>query len=669
MTPDEVQTPVEAADGAAATQMRRNPYCFVVGCLRSGTTLLQRMLDGHPRLAVGYDCHFIPQAIKRHSEEIDPPMTPELLDRVRQAPRFARLGLPEDVPQRAAEAASTFGEFVSAVYTAFGSLHGKPLAGEKAPGYVRHLARLHALFPWARFIHLIRDGRDIALSVGDWGKGPAKLALAREEPVAAAALWWRRDVLAGRTGGAELGPSLYREVRYERLVAEPEASVREIAAFLDLPFDEGMVTFHEGKTKLRAARSAKAAWLPPTQGLRDWRSQMSPRDVQLFEALAGDVLSAVGYERSAERIPDDVRAVADRCRQWWEANMSAPGNGRVERPRVSPRGVGAASIDPCAGLNPYVFIVGCPRSGTTLLKRMVDAHPQIAITPETHWVPRCVRKKIGVSDDGLVTPQLVPTLLAYRKFANLKITRDEIEALVASGRPLRYADFVSAVFDLYARGQRKRLAGDKTPGYVQEIPLLHELWPGARIVHLIRDGRDVGLSVLDWDRAPRTAGRYAIWDEDRVTTAALWWERFVRLGREAGETLGPDLYCEVRYESLVTDPVGVSEALCGFLDLPYDEAMVRFHEGRTRENPALSPKKAWRPLTPGVRDWRTQMGREDVERFEAAAGGLLDALGYDRACPDPEPRQLEHASRLRDAFIRDPRLRRRRLPRGWTAEG
>ena len=172
---------------------RQNPYLFVVGCPRSGTTLLQRMLDQHPQLAVSNDTHFIPRAIEGLTEGTDLPLTPELIERVRGYRRFPRLGLSEAAVSGAAAKARTYGEFVSALYFEFGRMHGKPLAGEKTPDYVRYLPLLHALFPWVRTVHIIRDGRDVTLSTLEWApedRGPGRYDLWREEPVAVCALWW-----------------------------------------------------------------------------------------------------------------------------------------------------------------------------------------------------------------------------------------------------------------------------------------------------------------------------------------------------------------------------------------------------------------------------------------------------------------------------------------------
>src|SRR3989442_8404264 len=235
--------------------------------------------------------------------------------------------------------------------------------------------------------------------------------------------------------------------------------------------------------------------------------------------------------------------------------------------------------------NPFLFIVGCPRSGTTLLQRIVNAHPQIAITPETHWIPRWFNRRKGLTAEGLVTPKLVSKLLEYHKFPKLQIGREQLESLLGSGEPVSFPSFVSGIYDLYGKAQGKPLVGDKTPDYVRSIPTLHALWARAKFVHLIRDGRDVCLSTMSWSKVRKGAGRFATWMVDAVATTALWWEWNVRLGREIGSSLGPELYYEMRYESLVADPAHECAALCAFLGVPYNDAMLRFHEGRTRTDP------------------------------------------------------------------------------------
>jgi Sulfotransferase family len=310
-------------------------------------------------------------------------------------------------------------------------------------------------------------------------------------------------------------------------------------------------------------------------------------------------------------------------------------------------------------MNPYAFVVGCPRSGTTLLQRLLDAHSHLAIINETLWITR--------EADRPVTPELVSRLFEYRRFRRLDLPRDEIELLLDGEGPVSYAHFVSGIFDLYGKKHSKPLVGDKSPGYVRKLRKLHALWPEARFVHLIRDGRDVWLSIASWKKAGRSAGQFATWADDPVGTTALWWERSVRLGREAGSALGPARYHEVRYEDLVEDTARECRGVCTFLGIPYEEDMLRFHEGRTRRAPGLSPKKAWLPPTSGLRDWRVHMPPEEVERFEAAVGDLLSELGYPRAVPRVAVRAGARAARTRSAFTADARARRRALPGAWRS--
>src|SRR2546422_5658746 len=205
--------------------------------------------------------------------------------------------------------------------------------------------------------------------------------------------------------------------------------------------------------------------------------------------------------------------------------------------------------------NPVVFIVGCPRSGTTLLRHIVSAHPQIVITPEAHWIPLWFEKRIGLTPKGLVTVELISELLAHTKFALFRLGREELLTLAGSGEPISYASFVTGIFDLYGKKRGKKLVGNKTPDSVRRMDFLHALWPHARFVHLILDGRDVALSLRAWPRVTqKRPGTLPTWKDDPVSTAALWWELNVRRGREGGRLLGSGLYHELRYESLIANP-------------------------------------------------------------------------------------------------------------------
>lgn len=314
-------------------------------------------------------------------------------------------------------------------------------------------------------------------------------------------------------------------------------------------------------------------------------------------------------------------------------------------------------------MNPHVFIVGCQRSGTTLLQRMVDANPNIAIVHESRFVDSYYRACQGLTPEGNVTGEIVPLIAEHPRFAKLEVDLEGLKSLLPDGRAVHYRDFLSDVYDLHGRALGKEVVGDKTPRYVRSIPELHALWPKARFVHLIRDGRDVCLSALQWRSGGELARRFETWKTDPVATAGVWWDWLVRLGREAGRDLGPDLYREVRYETLVADPAGECERLCEFLGIPYDGAMIRFHEGKEREGSNLSTKRAWKGVTPGLRDWKADLSPGNTELFEAAAGDLLRELGHDLSGSVPGPDALETVARVRRSFYREVRAAGERLPR------
>jgi hypothetical protein len=315
--------------------------------------------------------------------------------------------------------------------------------------------------------------------------------------------------------------------------------------------------------------------------------------------------------------------------------------------------------------NPFVFFVGCQRSGTTLLQHMVDSHPQIAVMPEGGWFGTWFEHGNGITPDGFVTQEIVPLLQRTHKNIDLGATTLELYAMVEPEGQVLYSDFVSDLFCRVGRKRGKALVGSKNPDYLRHLPTLRRLWPQAKFVHIIRDGRDVCLSARErWTAKANFRGFpfflyekpdriFDDWTEDPVATTALWWEWTVRLGREFGAALPSGMYHEMRYETLVAQPGASSAALCAFLGIPFHEAMLRHQENfkpRRGGNGTILHANVGRPVTAGLRDWRSQMAREELERFEAVAGPLLDELGYERAIDPPDATALRDAARIRRAF-------------------
>ena len=263
---------------------------------------------------------------------------------------------------------------------------------------------------------------------------------------------------------------------------------------------------------------------------------------------------------------------------------------------------------------------------------MLDAHPDLAIPPESHFLSRFGHAlgRYAAPAGGVDPERLAADILRTKTFAAWDVPDDDVLTRVhALPPPASFADVVDAVYSAYAEPRGANRWGDKTPRYVLDIPLFDRLFPGSRFVHIVRDGRDVAMSLRSVRFGPNDP-----------MSAAGFWARRVHAGRRDGAGLGPQRYAEVRYEALVDDPERELRAICNVIDLPWDPAMLEYHRGVDAALPddrRSQHRHEDRPPTAGLRDWRTQMPPAEVADFEVVAGDLLDELGYGRGAPPPGP--------------------------------
>ena len=267
------------------------PPLFVLGVRRSGTTLLRVMLDRHSELAVPDESYFIPQLADRHRGRID---VDPFVDDLSRLKTLKEWGVSQEDVRARLRPSMPVGEAIAAVYEAYAAGQGKPRWGDKTPMYMQHLGLLERLFPTALYAHLIRDGRDAALSFLAMPEGIVTKTWVHPRSAADFACQWRTEVAAARRLGARVGSARYVEVLYEQLVAEPERELRRICDFAGLEFEPQMLEY-AGRVDVSAKPHQQSLTRPPTPGLRDWRSQMTAADVAAFEAVAGDLLRELGY--------------------------------------------------------------------------------------------------------------------------------------------------------------------------------------------------------------------------------------------------------------------------------------------------------------------------------------------------------------------------------------
>ena len=287
---------------------------------------------------------------------------------------------------------------------------------------------------------------------------------------------------------------------------------------------------------------------------------------------------------------------------------------------------------------------------------MISAHPEIALVPEVRWLAQKYSSREGLTPDGRLTPAFFTQLRNLGRFSRVPLSPDELAELAANPSALTYAEFMTILYDAYGKARGKRLVGQKNADHAvpMDLDTVHALWPEAKVIHLIRDGRDVCLSVMNWRVQEAVARLFTTWGEHRVSTIAAWWEWQVRLMREAGNRIGAAQYREVHYDALVSNPEGTCTELCEFMGVPYDGAMLRFHENpppRVRE-----AKQSWLPPPPavgtGARRWRPRMwrGSRPSQGTSSSSSGTPEAP---RGSP-PRPPRRPPPSAGRSSCARSP---------------
>jgi hypothetical protein len=284
------------------------------------------------------------------------------------------------------------------------------------------------------------------------------------------------------------------------------------------------------------------------------------------------------------------------------------------------------------------IIVGSPRSGTTLLRLMLDSHPELAIPPETGFL--ALAPKLRGRGDKL-REKFFRALINYPQplpnWPDFEIPQDAFRTALTEIVPFTVSQGFRAFYRLYAARFGKPRWGDKTPLYCLELNTIRRVLPEARFIHIIRDGRDAALSLRKTWFSPGSG----------IEIQAAYWRKSVLSARRAG--LGRSDYMEVRYEDLILSTQSALEQICAFVGLSYEDIMLSYyaraperlseHKGRTRpdgtslltrEQRLRQQQRTTEPPDPEcVFAWKRSMNTEERRQFQLVAGDLLEDLGYE----------------------------------------
>ncbi|MBN1669741.1 MAG: sulfotransferase [Kiritimatiellae bacterium] len=300
---------------------------------------------------------------------------------------------------------------------------------------------------------------------------------------------------------------------------------------------------------------------------------------------------------------------------------------------------------------PPFFIVGCPRSGTTLLQVLIDEHPDIAIPPESFVFQRFgeLFDAYGSLADPANLRLLVKDLLADARIWDwgLDVTPD---SFCGQLRDPSVAGVLDLLFSLYARGQGKTRWGDKTPHHALCLQRIRAVFPAAKFIHLVRDGRDVAESMSRIFIGPISV--YGI---------AGRWRRFVLACHAFKQTLPAEDFLEVRYEDLVHGPDEVRAGVFRFLgetapDLAGAGASVPDTSAKRQATGAVAHHSSLNQAisTAKVGIFKTRFTAREIEIFEAEAGDALRLYNYPLCTSNPANASAYErwAARLQDGVFR-----------------
>ena len=200
-------------------------------------------------------------------------------------------------------------------------------------------------------------------------------------------------------------------------------------------------------------------------------------------------------------------------------------------------------------------------------------------------------------------------------------------------KPLNFAELIVCVYEYYAQVYQpgKKIWGEKTNFYLDHIPLLSEVFPNARFVHLVRDGRDVACSYRDMSTVKV---KYSPQLPSNVVFAAMHWVKNLTTIRSSFNRLGWRNVLEIRYEDLVTDPINSLSSVCRFIGVDFSPQMLEFDRVNRESNlepPSFNEWKGrtWTALTKSRSNrWQKEMAIEDIVLFQMEARDMLREYDY-----------------------------------------
>lgn len=281
-----------------------------------------------------------------------------------------------------------------------------------------------------------------------------------------------------------------------------------------------------------------------------------------------------------------------------------------------------------------VFIIGNPRSGTTVFRMMLNANDDLFIPPECGFAAWLYAKYADWNGGEEQLNAFLADLESARKFETWHVDIAELKAYINEKHPETYSEVVFLVYDFYAvkRGIEYKLWGDKNNFYLDYIDTIDKMYPKSKFLYIVRDGRDVACSYIELYNK-NLSSKYAPKLPNQIDVIAKEWADNNKKILDSFAKLGSDRVFSLRYEDLVIQPESILKNICDFLGLTYSSDMLEFYNKPSFDEPGefLQWKSKLRmgPNASSMKRYEKSFSEDDLKVFDEQAGDMLKHFGYE----------------------------------------
>lgn len=280
-------------------------------------------------------------------------------------------------------------------------------------------------------------------------------------------------------------------------------------------------------------------------------------------------------------------------------------------------------------ISPPFFILGNPRSGTSLLRLMLNNHPEIIVPPECGfllWLAEKYTHQLEYNTQTYIN--FTEDLFKTKKIETWNIKKNNLLKIIKSKKPKTYSEMTSLVYTYYAKTKFKTpsIHGDKNNYYINEIRIIDQLFPQSKHIFIIRDGRDVAASYLNI-RKENITSQYKPNLPRSISEIAHQWKKSTF---NAQKRLGDPNSCVIRYEDLVQKPIQTLSLICSHLDTYYTDEMLNYYLNNDEPTEFLQWKaKTKQPVDcNSLSKYKKELSNDQIEFFENCAFEALKAFNY-----------------------------------------